>query len=368
VVHARLGSSTLTRQGRLRTLVGAGVVLSICSLGLIVLGEARHHDPPPSSHPRAPGHPHFARSVEAHEFVKGNVHTHTDRSDGDSSPEAVVRWYRDHGYQFLALTDHELLDDPKELARFVRDDFTLVAGEEITMSGAGRQVHVNALCTRERITGGAFDSAKSALAHATTAIAEQGGVALVNHPNFDHGLGADDLLTATKASLVEVWSGHPYVYTLGTDDRPSHEALWTATLDAGLDLAPAGVDDAHHFGAVAGDRKPARPGRAWIQVFADRADPGLVCDKLREGSLYASSGAELARIEVRDATFRVWPDAPSARVEFVGFGGAVLSSTSGSALEPAVYTLKGDERYVRARVVTGKDARAFTPAFRVTKD
>lgn len=34
-------------------------------------------------------------------WLKGNTHTHTLNSDGDSSPDEVVRWYREHGYQFL---------------------------------------------------------------------------------------------------------------------------------------------------------------------------------------------------------------------------------------------------------------------------
>ena len=40
---------------------------------------------------------------------KGNLHTHTLWSDGDGFPEMVVGWYRDAGYHFLALSDHNIL-------------------------------------------------------------------------------------------------------------------------------------------------------------------------------------------------------------------------------------------------------------------
>jgi hypothetical protein len=40
---------------------------------------------------------------------KGNLHTHTLWSDGDEFPEVVAEWYRDHGYHFLALSDHNVL-------------------------------------------------------------------------------------------------------------------------------------------------------------------------------------------------------------------------------------------------------------------
>jgi hypothetical protein len=40
---------------------------------------------------------------------KGNLHTHTFWSDGDDFPEMVAEWYRTHGYNFLALSDHNVL-------------------------------------------------------------------------------------------------------------------------------------------------------------------------------------------------------------------------------------------------------------------
>ena len=36
-------------------------------------------------------------------WFKGNLHTHTVNSDGDSSPDAVARWYKEHDYDFLAM-------------------------------------------------------------------------------------------------------------------------------------------------------------------------------------------------------------------------------------------------------------------------
>lgn len=50
-------------------------------------------------------------------WYKGNTHAHTTESDGDSSPEAVTRWYRDQGYQFLVLSDHNVLTSIDALSR-----------------------------------------------------------------------------------------------------------------------------------------------------------------------------------------------------------------------------------------------------------
>jgi hypothetical protein len=42
-------------------------------------------------------------------WFKGNVHAHSVWSDGDAFPEMVADWYKSHGYQFLAISDHNIL-------------------------------------------------------------------------------------------------------------------------------------------------------------------------------------------------------------------------------------------------------------------
>ncbi len=42
-------------------------------------------------------------------YWKGNLHTHSLWSDGNDYPDMIADWYKTHGYQFLALTEHNLL-------------------------------------------------------------------------------------------------------------------------------------------------------------------------------------------------------------------------------------------------------------------
>ncbi len=42
-------------------------------------------------------------------WYKGNLHTHSLWSDGNDFPEQICDWYRDHGYNFLAISDHNTL-------------------------------------------------------------------------------------------------------------------------------------------------------------------------------------------------------------------------------------------------------------------
>src|SRR5450755_1002775 len=137
------------RRGIITVLIGALGFLSGMGHGAEVESRAK----PGSDVARARARPHFARSLDVTRFQKGNVHTHTTLSDGGSSPEQTIAWYRSHGYQFLALTDHNSFSRPARYASLQEPGFVLLPGEEITMTGKGRQVHVNALCTKTRIPG-----------------------------------------------------------------------------------------------------------------------------------------------------------------------------------------------------------------------
>jgi hypothetical protein len=313
--------------------------------------------------PSKAGPGHFARTFEVSHFLRGNVHTHTTISDGGSTPEQTITWYRTHGYQFLALTDHNVLSRPSRYPSLQEPGFVLLSGEEITMTGKGRQVHVNALCTKTRIAGGSFGSAAAALSTAIGQVRAQGGVAIVNHPNFDWGLSAADVTDARDASLLEIASGHPYVRSAGDATHPSHEKLWDIALSNGADFMGVGVDDEHHIDVSS--EPPATPGRAWISVFGDKAETLPICNALAQGQLYASTGVELAHLAVTDRAYEVALAGSGGVVVFVGMGGRELARSRVAASGHALYVLHGDEGYVRARVEGDNGKRAWTPAVRV---
>jgi len=348
------------RRGIAITLIGALGLLS--GLGFGAQAEP-HFVRAPTTLANASVQPRFSRSFDVSHFQKGNVHTHTTLSDGGSSPEQTIAWYRSHGYQFLALTDHNQLSRPARYASLQDPGFVLISGEEITMTGRGRQVHVNGLCIKNRIPGGNFGSAAAALSNGISAVRHQGGVALVNHPNFDWALSATDVSDARDASLLEIASGHPYVHTAGDADHPSHEALWDIALGSGADFMGVGVDDEHHID-VSSD-PPATPGRAWISTFGDVTDSAAICSAMAQGQLYSSTGIELRHIKVSDRQYEVEPVPKRASVVFIGLGGRELARHTTLSDGPAVYVLRGDEGYVRARIELPDGKRAWTPAVRL---
>jgi len=336
------------------------------------VGEQVLVSPPPiqpmpvlASEPMAPvAGAHFVRTFDVSAFRRGNLHTHSNRSDGDSDPFDVYTWYRDHGYDFVAITDHNTFTNPADFRVVERDGFIVIGGEEVTMRGAGRQVHVNALCTDHKIPGGKFSTAGDALTHGVRQILDTGGVALINHPNFTWGIKPEDLPAAVGARLIEIQSGHPLVQTLGSGSRPSHETLWDLGLTAGLDFMGVAVDDAHHLRDPS--KRTSGPGRAWVDVFATSLDAASICHALEEGLLYASTGPSLARISVLEDTYSIWPVTPDVRVQFVGNSGRVLADHKLEPQEASVsYKIVGSEGYVRARVLTADGKAAWTPAVRV---
>jgi len=351
-------------------LLAVSGVVFLCVAGVLALRvERRRH---PSTAPetlalRAPEprrNPRFARTFAVSEFLRGNIHTHTTLSDGTSTPDRTVLWYAAHGYRFLALTDHNLLSDPSHYATLYDPEFVLIPGEEITMLGGGRQVHVNGLCMHSRVPGGAFPTQSAALAYAVERVLLQGGVPVVNHPNFDWALAPSDVIDARDAPLLEIMSGHPYVHTAGNATHPSHEALWDIALGAGAESMGVAVDDVHRID-VSGNPL-ALPGRAWVEVFGAVADAKFICAALSKGELYASSGVELRRIAVTPSEYSVEPAHDDVMVVFIGREGRVLAKLRPSRSDgKAAYSPNGDEGYVRARLEAPDGTRAWTPAVRV---
>ena len=47
--------------------------------------------------------------AERPSWLKGNIHTHSFWSDGNQFPEMIASWYKQQGYDFLALSDHNIL-------------------------------------------------------------------------------------------------------------------------------------------------------------------------------------------------------------------------------------------------------------------
>jgi hypothetical protein len=317
-------------------------------------------------------HAHFHDTVSADHFQRGNVHTHSTRSDGTAPLGDMIGWYRDHGYQFVAMTEHGRRLDPTEVDPFAKPGFVVIPGEEVTDFWRDRPLHVNALCARATVKDGRrFDRADLGLSSILAEVRAQGGVPLVNHPNFHWALQPSDIVRgASGRYLLEMWSGHPDIHALGDATHASEEAIWDEVLARGGDAIPAAVDDAHglHDGPGGSD---ALPGRGWLETFGAETSKEAICAALAEGRLYASNGPAFTRIAVQGDTFVVATADASATVAFLGERGETLAEVRAADVPEdggarvLAYRLAGGELLVRARLADALGRHAWTAAYRV---
>ena len=303
------------------------------------------------------------------QWYKGNTHTHTINSDGDSTPDEVVRWYRERHYHFLVLSDHNFLTEVEGLNSVfaAREKFLVINGEEVTDNFGESQVHVNGLNLREVVPPQGGSNAVDTLQRNVDAIRGVGGVPHINHPNFLWSLTTDQMRQVRNNKLFEIYNGSPSVNNHGGGGSPGLEAMWDKILSSGKLIYGIAVDDAHHFkGEFSPDR--LNPGRGWVVVQAPRLSAAAIMEGLEAGRFYASTGVSLSDLRIDDQGIEIAiQQEPTFKytTHFIGDGGRLLSKAHGLK---ARYRFQGGERYVRARVVDSMGTMAWTQPVWVGQD
>lgn len=302
-----------------------------------------------------------AAQAQAARWYKGNTHTHTLNSDGDSTPEEVAKWYRDNGYNFLVITDHEKITpvEPLNTSLGKQGEFVVISGQEITDRIEGKPQHVNALGVTAVLTPKKAGTSLSNLQANIDAVIAGGGVPQINHPNFGWALTAATLSKTKGGMLFELFNGHPLVNNMGGGGSPSTEEIWDAVLSSGRLIYGMATDDVHTVRKL-GDRASATPGHGWVMVRAAELTPKAVLEALVRGDFYATTGVELESyssdakaisVKVKEKRWSKY------RVQFIGKHGKLLQEVPTGY---ATYAIKGDEGYVRVKILESNGAVAWT--------
>lgn len=256
---------------------------------------------------------------------KGNTHTHSYLSDGNSPPEEVAVRYLELGYDFLVLTDHGTVSD---FAQYSTPDFLCIDGEEITHSTN----HVNGIGLTSVI------SASSSIQANVDAVLAQGGLPHLNHPIWS-SMTAGDILPAETLEHMEI-------YNALTDD--DDEAVWDDLLSAGKLIYGLATDDCHSL--------YSQSGYGWIVVRSDVLTLEAILAAMAAGDFYASNGVVLN--DTITGPGRLIVDSQNGvRIEFIGLYGRVLEVVEAAYGE---YVFDGTEGYVRARVESDLGQYAWT--------
>jgi predicted metal-dependent phosphoesterase TrpH len=318
----------------------------------------------------------LASAAEAR-WWKGNLHTHSLWSDGDDFPESIADWYKQHGYHFLAMSDHNRMLEgeqwvtesqknhfpealEKNRRRFgadwlVRRDhhgtnqfrlktleefrglleepgrFLMIPSEEITSGHLSFPVHINATNLRKKISAQGGTNVLDVMQRGVNAVLDQRrqtGQPMfphINHPNFGWGITAEDLMQVKGERFFEVYNGHPATHNEGDTTHAGTERMWDIILAwriGKLDLPPMyglAVDDSHHYHSHGVGK--SNNGRGWVMVRSERLDPPSVIAAMEAGEFYSSSGVSLRQIQRAGNTMRIEVEAESGvtySIRFIG--------------------------------------------------
>ncbi|MEX0720107.1 MAG: hypothetical protein WD059_05525 [Balneolaceae bacterium] len=349
-------------------------------------------------------------------WYKGNLHTHSYWSDGDNYPEMIMKWYKDHDYDFIALSDHNTLAEGekwievekgsthelafekylntydstwveftdegdhykvrlKTLEEYRKlsekeNEFLIIKSEEISDGFDRKPVHVNATNIKEFIKPQGGNSIREVMQNNIDAVLEQREATgqpmfpHINHPNFYWAVTAEDLKALEGEQFFEVYNGHPAVNNYGDSLRSGTEQMWDEVnthylLNNKSLLFGIAVDDAHRYHDQ--DINKSNPGRGWINVKSNSLTADSLIHAMERGDFYASTGVSLNDISFDGRTLKIEIDAEEDITYTTQFIGTRINDTGEMGVLfnttngiSVSHEFTGDELYIRAKIISDK--------------
>lgn len=287
-------------------------------------------------------------------FWRGNLHTHSTRSDGTLSPEEVCRLYRENGYDFVSLTDHymEIYEYPiVDTRAYHTDAFTTLLGAELhgPQIESGSPWHLVANGLPQSFTMEPSDSGPDLARRAMQA----GAFVTVAHPQW-YTLTEADILSLDAFHAIEVFNG----VAVDHNDRPD-----------GWHMAETMLGRRLRFGVTAADDFHGLPGmwdhmRGWVWVKSEELTPEALLMSLKAGRYYSSTGPIIHDVSLSsDGSMISVSCSPAERV-FVSGKGSAVAAIGGRGLTAVDIDLSGlDSPYARITVRDAQGGRAWTNPF-----
>ena len=284
-------------------------------------------------------------------WFRGNLHAHSDRSDGVAPPEQVLGAYRAAGYDFLVLTDHYearwgwTVTD----TTFARDDgFTTILGAELSSTDwdAEDVYWVNAIGLPADFPAPTDGEPHDA---AIRRAKEAGAYVVLLHP------GLTNLLDFESLALEHLDAVETYNHNAAQSWPDQAEARYAvdALLARGHRLHVSAADDAHwHY--------PWDRFGAWTMVRAERLEQDALLRALEAGAYYSTQGPEIEDVRVEGERVHV-ACSPARAVALTGIRGWRSDVAIGDRLREASLDLgKLRSPYWRLTVTDADGKRAWT--------
>jgi hypothetical protein len=347
------------------------------------------------------------------QWYKGNLHTHSYWSDGDDFPEMIMDWYKTHGYQFVALSDHNTLAEgekwklitksqtylngfEKYLGRYGKKwvvykedtgrisvklktlkeyrplfedkNFLLIQSEELTDKFGDKHVHMNATNIQTAIPAQGGNSLQEVMQRNLDAIAKQRketGVPIMqhlNHPNFFYSITTQNMIDLEGERFFEVYNGHNLVNNNGDSLHPSTEQMWDDINVAYIQknkplLYGLATDDSHNYHLFGPNQSNA--GRGWVMVRSKELTPVALINALEAGDFYATTGVVLRELFVKNNFMHVEVEIEGDIFYNIDFIGVRKGETKAKVLASfpgpkGQFEITKDYLFVRAKVTSTK--------------
>ncbi|MDR2535430.1 MAG: hypothetical protein LBD29_05280 [Treponema sp.] len=289
-------------------------------------------------------------------WLKGNLHAHTEASPcGHYSLLTVAGTYSDRimKYDFLGITDHLTITDVSPVQGM--NGLILFSGTEFKKEGHQILGLNIASCGDDPLDE---TNHQEIFDH----VAYQGGISVICHPHIycDDYWTLDRLLELKGFTGIEIYNHNVKMNNAG---RAVATDIWDSLLSRGRRVWGIASDDLHHC---------SRYGGGFIMVNTAEKSPASIIAAIKTGAFYASSGILLTDFQVQDNEISAAPALTRVSgtvLRFIGTGGTVLWETKPlTPGERAVYTVQGDEGYVRIEASREDGAMAWSSPFWITPE
>ena len=252
--------------------------------------------------------------------MKGDLHAHSYRSDGRRDPSAEAGHYREQGYDFFALTDHNRFFPGGEIDETyagVNTGFLRIRGEEVHTPGSvvhivhvgGSQSVTEQYCNdraqyeqdvealKAQVPGDVPEQYRERYAMAmwaTQKIHEAGGLAIFVHPYWRPAKSmVHNVQTAFARILMKsgMFDAYELVGGMGQIGNNQSVALWGELRLEGCKLSVVGSSDVHGM-----EQAKTYP-HLFTIAFAENDSHEAVVDAIRKGNTVAveATGNEYER-------------------------------------------------------------------------
>jgi hypothetical protein len=228
-------------------------------------------------------------------WYKGDFHLHTNFSDGYYPPDDLVALCKQHGLDFIAITDHNTI---AAFPEFSQDpNFLVIPGIEVTFN----EGHWNVFGMEEMqgwLEGIAGDEMVLPLIRTgrTTSeimaqVAGKGLLNSINHPLLRPWEWQDGATKLELLDCLEIWNDP--LWPDNERDNPRAVAMWTDWLNAGYRITAIGGSD-FHFLPGENDPYPGEyPGLPVTYVYAQSLSGSAILEGLRRRRVYVSMGPQV---------------------------------------------------------------------------